>query len=121
MAETPSKRSLALAREIPCWGKRPDGSLCCGTNPATGNYFCPACCYQLDVARLIDRAVAERTEQCAIEIEGKARHYPTDIFLPPRPGQHADTVAGCSASALRNLAPIWADAIRALGPLGETP
>lgn len=39
------------------------------------------------------------------------QHYPTDIFIEPLPGQHGRTVDACSASAIRAICPVIADAL----------
>jgi predicted anti-sigma-YlaC factor YlaD len=60
---TPSARALELAREaLPCWGP----SAC--IDPAVSGVAseCPACRNYYRVAQVIDRAVAERTEECAV-------------------------------------------------------
>lgn len=51
--------------------------------------------------------------EAAAVVLDRVRAYPPDIFLPPPPGKHGKTVAGCSAAALRAVLPGLAGDIRA--------
>lgn len=53
-------------------------------------------------------------DAAAEEVDRGARQYPEDIFPDPGLGNHAATVDGCSAKALRVALPRWAEHIRAL-------
>ena len=72
------------------------------------------CCSDCRAKAAIEAVIREAIEKCAEFVESRAAFYPPDIFLPPPPGQHAKSVDGCSAAALRALAPIWADGLRKL-------
>ena len=53
-------------------------------------------------------------KEAAQVVDQYLAHYPPDIFLPPIPGQHGQTVDACSAAALREVLPHVADDIRAM-------
>jgi len=42
-----------------------------------------------------------------------AEFYPTDIFTPPSPGEHGETVDQCSAAAMRGVVPGLTDMVAA--------
>lgn len=53
-------------------------------------------------------------EEAAALVDRWAMSYPTSVFPAPPPGQHAETVDGCSAAALRSVLSMVAAGIRAL-------
>lgn len=69
-------------------------------------------------ARIIDRIFREGAEcmreRAAARLEAHVANYPSDVFAPPPHGQHAKTVDGCSAHALRFMLPLLADIVREL-------
>ena len=56
--------------------------------------------------------VAKERERCAGIADAWFATYPEDIFIPPPPGQHGETVDACSARAARHVARGIAAAIR---------
>jgi len=53
-------------------------------------------------------------EACAQIVDRYLRAYDPEIFIPPPDGQHGETVAACSAAALRAVLPNIARDIRAI-------
>jgi hypothetical protein len=62
---------------------------------------------------VVKRARAEEREAAAEIVEEFLAQYPSDIFQPPKPKHHGNTVDACSAAALRAVLPNVAAAIRA--------
>lgn len=79
--------------------------------------LCYRCAEKLMRAYAAEQTAALRasTIQDAAAIADKWEHaYPPDIFIEPPPGQHGQTVDGCSARAARHVAHHIAAEIRAL-------
>lgn len=69
--------------------------------------------------RAIRRVQRSAIEAAAKIIDGYISAYDPEIFIPPQPGQHAETVSGCSAAALRAVLPNVARDVRNLNWDGE--
>ena len=61
---------------------------------------------------VIAALLADQEAELADWLERRAGDYPEDIWTPPPPGEHGKTVDGCSAAALRLMAPKWAQWVR---------
>ena len=55
-------------------------------------------CAQLECA---NRKLEDRLGECLNAIQECIDAYPADVFIEPPPGEHGQTVDGCSASAIR--------------------
>ena len=77
---------------------------------------------QEDIGRIIE--LLDETRRAALleaaqVVREFAKHYPTDIFIEPLPGQHGRTVDACSASAIRAICPTIANDIDRLAQEGS--
>lgn len=63
-------------------------------------------------AEAAEARVREQREAIAAMVDEWAARYPEDVFAEPAPGEHAATVDGCSARALRRMLPLVAQEIR---------
>ena len=66
----------------------------------------------------IKTARQEALREAARVVREFVKHYPTDIFIEPLPGQHGKTVDGCSASAIRAICPTIANELDRLASEG---
>jgi hypothetical protein len=64
------------------------------------------------IAALIADVEEQTRRDCAERVAALGDVYPTDIFEEPPVGEHAKTVDGCSARALRWAAKAWAKELR---------
>ena len=86
----PKPRSLNHMMTSPC-----PLCHCCGEKRHDGGIPCVSC----------ETTRREALEEAVKVIHAYATAYPEDIFIPPPPGEHGQTVDACSARALRVILP----------------
>lgn len=91
----------------------------CRGEIAAGKHSSPTVPCAFHVFRVIGQAIDAEREACAALVEERAQYYPTDVFIPPAPGEHGRTIDGCSAQAIRCVLPGIAHDIRARAKEGR--